>query len=196
MKQKKWPQPICSDSQPPFESKWFKPYSPTDNCFIKFKDLFSRVGKIPNYRMVTHFHTPFKLVQAKGRRIPLHLLAGFNEELGRMETEGLIIKLEKCDVDCFISPIFITRKKDGSIKFALDSKLLTDQIFENKHQKPKFHELIDYVALQISEKPTEQDWFSNLDLKIHIANLNCAKQRVSNLTSVLWAVKQRKHIVF
>ena len=113
-----------------------------------------------------------------------------------METEGLIIKLEKCDVDCFISPIFITRKKDGSIKFALDSKLLTDQIFENKHQKPKFHELIDYVALQISEKPTEQDWFSNLDLKTHIANLNCARQRVINLTSVLLAVKQREHIVF
>ena len=42
------------------------------------------------------------------------------------------MKLNKCDEDCFISPIVITRKKDGSIKLALDSKLLNNQIFKNK----------------------------------------------------------------
>ena len=46
-----------------------------------------------------------------------------------MEKEGYIVKLSKCGEDCFISPIVITRKKkDGSIKLALDSKLLNDQI--------------------------------------------------------------------
>ena len=71
-----------------------------------------------------------------------------------METEGHIVTLKKCDKDCFMSPIAITRKKDGSIKLALDSKLLIDQIFKNKYQMPNFHELIDNVALQISEKRT------------------------------------------
>ena len=123
------------------------------------------MGKIPNDRKVTHFHTPFKPIQSKGRRVPLHLLAGVNEELKRMEKEGHIIKLEKCDEDCFISPIVITRNKDTSIKLALDSELLNDQIFKNKYQMPKIHELIDNVALQISEKSNERVWFSNLDLK-------------------------------
>ena len=69
-----------------------------------------------------------------------------------METEGNITKLEKWDEDCFMSPIVITRKKDGSIKLALDSKFLNDPIFKNKYHMPNIHELKDSVTLQISEK--------------------------------------------
>ena len=132
VKQKKCSQPVCSVSQPPFQSKWIKPYSPTDKLFIKVKELFLRVGKIPNDHKIRHFLFPFKPVQAKGRRVPLHFLAGYNEELRRMDTEDHIIKVEKYDEDCFISPIVTTRKKDGSIKLALDSKLLNEQIFKKK----------------------------------------------------------------
>ena len=134
------------------------------------------MGKIPNDRKVTHFHSSFKPIQSKGRRVPLHLLAGVNEELKRMETEGQIIKLEKCDEDCFISPIVITRKKDTSIKLALDSKLLNDQIFKNKYQMPNIHELIDNMALQISEKSNGRVWFSNLDLKNAYSQLKLCLQ--------------------
>ena len=127
------------------------------------------MGKFFNDRKVTHFHSPFKLVQSKGRTIPLQLLAGVNEDLRRMETEGHILKLDEecdeCDEECFFSPIVITTKKDGSIILALDSKSLHDQIFKNNYHMPNIHVLIDNVALQISEDPTGQVWFSNLDLK-------------------------------
>ena len=73
-----------------------------------------------------------------------------------METDGHITKLEKCDEECFISPIVITRKKDSSIKLALNSKLVNDQIFKNKYQMPNIHELIDNMALKISEKPMDK----------------------------------------
>ena len=116
-------------------------------------------------RKSTHFHSPFKLVQTKCRRVPLHLLDSVKVELYRMEKEGHIVKLSKCDEDCFISPIVITRKKDGSIKLALDSKLLNNQIFKNKYQMPNIHELIDNIALQLSSKGSGEVWFSNLDLK-------------------------------
>ena len=82
-----------------------------------------------------------------------------------MEKEGHIEKLTKCDEDCFISPIVINRKKDGSIKLALDSKMLNDQIFKNKDQMPNIHELKENVALQLSVKTDGQVWFNNLDLK-------------------------------
>ena len=52
------------------------------------------MGKIPNIRKVAHFNSPFKSIQAKGRRVPLRLLTGVNEKLGRMETEGHIINLK------------------------------------------------------------------------------------------------------
>ena len=99
-----------------------------------------------------------------------------NEELKRMEKEGHMIKLEKCDEDCFISPIVITRKKDTSIKLALDSKLLNDKNFKNKYQMPNIHELIDNVALQISEKSNGRVWFSNLDLKNAYSHLKLCDQ--------------------
>ena len=66
---------------------------------------------------------------------------------------------------CFISPIVITRKKDGSIKLALDSKLLLNHIFKNKYQMPNIHELIDNIALQLSSKESGEVWFGSLDLK-------------------------------
>ena len=174
--QRKCPQPICMISQPTLESEYKNLPSLSDNIFNEFKDLFTRVGKIPNDRKVTHFHTPFKPIQSKGRRVQFHLLAAVNDELKRMEKEGHIIKLEKCDEDCFISPIVITRKKDSSIKLALDSKLLNDQIFKNKYQMPNIHELIDNVALQISEKPNGRVWFSNLDLKNAYSQLQLCNQ--------------------
>ena len=174
--QRKCPQPICMVNQPPFESKFIITHSFNDKIFSEFKELFTRVEKKPNDHKVTHFHTPCKPLQANVRRVPLHLLAGVNEELRKMETEGQIIKMEKCDEDCFISPIVITRKKDGSIKMALDSKLLNDQIFKNKYLMPNIHELNDNVALQISEKSNGQVWFSNLELKKAYSQLKLCDQ--------------------
>ena len=127
--------------------------------------MFNRVGKIPLDRKITHFHYPFKPIQTKGRRVPLHLLGSEKFKLNRMEKEGHIVKISKCDEDCFISPKVITRKKDGNIKLALDLKLLHDQIFKNKYQMPNIHELIDNLALQLSNKYSGEVWFSNLDLK-------------------------------
>ena len=133
------------------------------NLYHKYKELFNRVGKIPLDRKITHFHSPFKPIQTKGRRVPLHLLDNVKMELNRMVKEGHIVKLNKCDEDCFISSIVITRKKNGSIKLALDSKLLNNQIFKNKYQMPNIHELIDNIALQLSSKG--EVWFRSLDLK-------------------------------
>ena len=70
----------------------------------------------------------------------------------------------------------ITRKKDGSIKLALGSKLFDDKIFKNKYQLPNIHELIDNVALQISEKSNGQVWFSNLYLKNAYSQLKLCDQ--------------------
>ena len=116
-------------------------------------------------RKITHFHSPFKPIQTKGGRVPLHLLVNVKMKLNRMEKEGHIVKLNKCDEDCFISPIVITRKKDGSIKLALDCKLLNNQIFKNKDQMPNIHELIDNIALQLSSRESGEVWFSSIDLK-------------------------------
>ena len=135
------------------------------NLYHKYKGLFNRVGKKPLDRKIKHFHSPFKPIQTKGRRVPLHLLDNVKMELNRIEKDGHIVKLNKCCEVGFISPIVTTRKKVGSIKLALDSKLFNNQIFKNKYQMPNKHELIDNIGLQLSSKESGEVWFSSLDLK-------------------------------
>ena len=73
-----------------------------------------------------------------------------------MEKEGHIVKLSKCD---------------ESIKLALDSKLLNDQIFKNKYQMPNIHELNNNIALQLSNKDSGEVGFNDLDLKNEYSQL-------------------------
>ena len=54
------------------------------SLYHKYKGLFNRVGKIPLDRKFTLFHSPFKPIQTKGRRVPLHLLDNKKMELNRM----------------------------------------------------------------------------------------------------------------
>ena len=140
----------------------------SDTILILYEEYKKYLTELRKYHWTeknTHFHSPFKPIQTKGGRIPLHLLVNVKMKLKRMEKEGHILKLNKCDEDCFISPIKITRKKEGSIKLALDSKLLNNQIFNNKYQKPNIHELIDNKALQLSSRESGKVWFNSLDLK-------------------------------
>ena len=84
------------------------------------------------------------------------------ENIGNRRSHNKIRGMRRrlfCQPNCNYS------EKETSIKLALDSKLLNDQIFKNKYQIPNIHELIDNVAFQISEKSNGRVWFSNLDLK-------------------------------
>ena len=83
--QRKCPQPICMFNQPTPESEYKNLPSLSDRIFNEFKELFTRVEKIPDDRKVTNFHSPFKPIQSKGRRVPLHLLAGLKR---RIEKNG------------------------------------------------------------------------------------------------------------
>ena len=77
VKQKKCPQSICSVGQPPIDKKWKTLFFYQPTKFLKILEkLLTRLEKIPLDRKVTHFHSPFKPVQTKARRVPLHLLAG------------------------------------------------------------------------------------------------------------------------
>ena len=61
------------------------------NLYHKYKGLFNRVGKIPFDRKITDFHSPFKPIQTKGRRVPLHLLDSVKGELSRIEKKRGIL---------------------------------------------------------------------------------------------------------
>ena len=141
-----------------------------------FSDLIKRTGRSKNFVVNTYFNEPIKPIQVKGKRIPIHLLPKVKLCIDQLLRDGHIEKLSRCSEDCFISPIVITAKRDGSIKLALNSKLLNKQIFRNRYQMPNLFELIDNVAITISGHDERNIWFSSIDLKYAYSQIPLSKK--------------------
>ena len=75
------------------------------------------------------------------------------------------MRLNKCTGEHFISPIVITAKTDGSVKLAMDAKLMNDQIHKNQYQMPNILELLDSTAQIVTSNKNGDVWFRSLDLK-------------------------------
>ena len=90
--------------------------------------------------------------------------------------EGHIERLDKCTSDCFIAPIVITVKKDGSIKLALDTKSINRQLFINKYQMPNVDKLLDGVSRIVTANTNGTLYFSVLYLKYAYSQLKLTKE--------------------
>ena len=55
-----------------------------------------------------------------------------DKEIDKLLAQGHTQKLEESTVKYFFSPIVITVKKDGSVKLALESRELNEQVPKNK----------------------------------------------------------------
>ena len=129
----------------------------------QFSNLFSRVGKIRNYKVQAEFFENLNPVQQKGRRVPILLQEKVDAEIDKLLQQGHIEKITECSDKYFVSPKVITVKKDGSVKLALESR-----VHKNKYQMPNIEELMDTVGQTISEKKTGIHIFHNNGFNIRI----------------------------
>ena len=70
----------------------------------------------------------------------------------------------------FVSPIVITKKKDGSVKLALESRELNKQVHKNIYQMPNIEELMDTVGQTLSKRKPGNVYFSTMDLTYGTVN--------------------------
>ena len=130
--------------------------SPTDsakrrNYFMnKFKKIFTRQGRSKNHRVQSVLMDSLVPIQEKGRRVTIHIQDKVGSEIKKLIIEGHIVKLNKCTSDYFVAPVVITGKKDGSIKLAMDGKLMNAQIFKNQYQTPNLLEQLEGILVHIS----------------------------------------------
>ena len=129
-----------------------------------FPKLFTRVGKIRNYKVQAEFFKNLVPVQQKGRRVPVTLQEKVDKYIDKLLTQGHEEKLKECSDRYFVSPIVITVKKDGSVKLALESRELNKQVHKNKYQMPNIEELVDTIGQFISEKKQGEVYFTTMDL--------------------------------
>ena len=152
------PTPIDEISSPPTDSARWRYY-----FMNKFKDIFIRKGRSKNHRVHSVFKDPLVPNQEKGRRVPIHIQDKVGTEIKKLIKEGHIVKLNKCTSDHFVAPVVITIKKYGSIKLAIDAKLMNAQIFKNQYQLPNLLEQLD-VAAQIINTDTRGKFGSHLSI--------------------------------
>ena len=122
------------------------------------------MGKIQNYKRQAEFFNNLIPIQQKGRRVPIMLQDKVDGEIDKLLKQGHIERLEDCSDKCFVSPMVVTVKNDGSVKFAQDVLELNKQVQKNKYQMPNIEELMDAVGQTISEKKSGEIYSSTMDL--------------------------------
>ena len=85
-------------------------------------------------------------MQQKGRKWPISLQDKVGRKTTREMQEGHMVKLENFSEKYFVCPIVNTAKKDGSIKFALESKEMNKPVHKNKYQMPNIDQLMDKMS--------------------------------------------------
>ena len=112
----------------------------------KIDHVFSRLGRANNHQIFFTFNSTLISIQETGNRSPVHIQEKVGSEIRKLIQEGHIVKLIKCTSEHFISPIVIIKKNDDTIKLAMDSKSMINQVNKHQYQIPSFLELLDSAA--------------------------------------------------
>ena len=103
----------------------------------KFEKLFNENRTVNGLGVKIQMKEDAKLIQQKGKPIPIHLQQSVEKEIEKLTKQGQIEKANNIDENCFVSPAVITVKKDKSVEIALDSRKLNEITVKRKAQMPK-----------------------------------------------------------
>ena len=141
----------------------------------KFKKLFHENKTMKGIEVDIQLKPKAKLIQQKGRPIPIHLQPAVGKEMENLTKNGHIQKATDIDENCFISPAVITVKKDKTIKIALDSRKLNEITVKRKAQKPNMEELISRISRKIADGEADEILISKFDLDYAYGQLPLSK---------------------
>ena len=141
----------------------------------KFNNLFHENKTIKGIEVDIQLKPDAKLIQHKGRPIPIHLQPAVGKEIEKLKKNGHIERATDIDENCFVSPAVITVKKDKTVKIALDSRKLNEITVKRKAQMPNMEELISRISRKIADGETDIIWISKLDLDYAYGQLQLSK---------------------
>ena len=130
----------------------------------KFHKLFTENHTVKNVEVDIKLKEGSKLIQQKGRPIPIHLHPAVEKEIEKLKKQGHIEKAKNIDENCFVSPAVITIKKDKSVKIALDPRKLNEITIKRKAQMPNMEEFISRISRKVANGQADEIWISKFDL--------------------------------
>ena len=125
----------------------------------RYKKLFNENHTVIGIEVKIQLKENARLIQQKGRPIPIHLQQSVGKEINKLIKQGHIEKANNIDENCFVSPAVITVKKDKSVKMALDSRK------RNYHQKKGTNAQHGGINFQNLKKNCRWPSRRNLDIK-------------------------------
>ena len=130
----------------------------------KFHKLFTENHMVKNVEVDIQLKEGLKLIQQKGRPIPIHLQPAVEKEIEKLKKQGHIEEAKNFYENCFVSPAVITIKIDKSDKLAMDSRKMNEITNKRKAQMPNMEELISQISRTIAHGPADEIWISKFDL--------------------------------
>ena len=82
----------------------------------RFKKLFNENHTVNGIEVKIQLEEDARLIQQKGRPIPIHLQQSVGKEINKLIKQGHVEKANNIDENCYVSPAVITVKKDKSVK--------------------------------------------------------------------------------
>ena len=141
----------------------------------KFKKLFHENKTVKGIEVDIQLKPNAKLIQQKGRPIPIHLQPAVGKEIEKLTKNGHIERATDSDKNFFFSPAVITFNKDKTIKIALDSRKLNEITVKRKAQMPNMEELISRISRKIADREADEIWISKFDLDYAYGQLPLSK---------------------
>nr|XP_042905471.1 uncharacterized protein K02A2.6-like [Parasteatoda tepidariorum] len=126
-----------------------------------FSDVFEpKIGCIPDYTCTLKLIPDAKPIFIKPRTVPYALKSKVEQELDKLEAEGVI---EKIDVSEWGTPLVVVPKHDGTIRICADFKVTINSQLQNaRHPIPRIEDIFN--------KLRDGKYFCTLD--IHKAYLH------------------------
>ena len=100
----------------------------------KFKKLFHENKTRKGMEVDIQLKLDAKLMQQRGRPIPIHLQPAVGKETEKFKKNGYIERATNINENCFVGPAVITVKKDKKGKIALDSQKLNEITVKSEAQ--------------------------------------------------------------
>ncbi|GFV09424.1 uncharacterized protein K02A2.6 [Trichonephila clavipes] len=136
-----------------------------NNLLREYKDIFDdKLGEINNYEAKLKLRHGVKPIFCRVRTVPFALKGRIENEIDRLEKEGII---EKVDSSEWATPVVPVVKSDGSIRLCADySVTLNPNLIVPQHPLPRLDEI--FGSLNGGKQFTKLDFkHAYLQMKVH-----------------------------
>ncbi|GFV72166.1 uncharacterized protein K02A2.6 [Trichonephila clavipes] len=136
-----------------------------NNLLREYKDIFDdKLGEINNYEAKLKLRHGVKPIFCRARTVPFALKGRVENEIDRLEKEGII---EKVDSSEWATPVVPVVKSDGSIRLCADySVTLNPNLIVPQHPLPRLDEI--FGSLNGGKQFTKLDFkHAYLQMKVH-----------------------------